>query len=285
MADIDGESGANGEDKPKRRPPAPKPKGQGNGSSAVTIVLAVVAIVAIGGCLFLFLQMQALQSKLGAANVPTPSGLADSETATAEEDGEGHEGEDPFDWQHDPLEVKYPLGKFTAKTADSHNAVLNLTLKLESGITSHDREIYEFALQDYEAKMHTYQKLVEEYKKENKIAATPSAGRLAGLGKRDLVRGGFVLLMHGGGAAPMEMPVPPEMPPMPRTILELRLDELQDEVREIVIDQINERTMKELDTKAGRDIFKQKIIDRVNGIIDPYNGRIVGAIISEIITV
>lgn len=168
MADIDVENGANGEDKPKRRPPAPKPKSGGN--STVTIALAVVAIVAIGGCLFLFLQMQSLQKKLGAANVPTPSGLAGSETAVAGEEGEVHEGEDPFDWQHDPMEVKYPLGKFTAKTSDGRNAVLTLTLKLESGITSRDREMYDFALQDYEAKMHAYQEMVEEYKKENKIA-------------------------------------------------------------------------------------------------------------------
>ena len=290
MADVDVETQEGGEDKPKPRPPKPaKPKSGGGGPNIVTIITAAVAVAAIVVCGLLAWQMMSLKAKLDDAGIQRPGGIGGGEQAAAEEGGEeghgGHGSGNPDDtgWEDNPVDFKYEMSKFTAKTADGKAAVITLALKARSGVTFRDMEEFEALEQKYEAELHNYEMQKEEYfKAHSSDALEPGSRVVAELNRDDLVCAGFILI-HGG-AAPVEWPEKPEPPEQPKTILEQKIMEREDEIREVVIDEINSRTADELNTKQGREVFKSKVIDRLNVMFDRYLGVFTGIVISDIIT-
>lgn len=273
MADVE----ANGAET-KAKSKAGKPKAAAGGMG--TIVASVIALAAMIMCVLLFLQLQALRKQLGEANVDTPAGLGGA--AAAAENGHGGEaGEDPYDWQADPItDIVYPLGEFTANTADNKYAKMELSLILSSGISSHAREAHQVSVWNYEMQLEEYNAKLAEWKKKNKISrAVPQPAP----GAEQSAQTGLILAQHGAPAAdagPPEMPHPPEEP---RTVLEIELDGLKPLIRELIIDKINSATFAELITPEGKDEFKAAVIDGVSSMVKPYNGRITGMIISNII--
>jgi len=287
MADVDVEA-TEQEEKPKPRPkPRPKKAKSGSGGNIGTIVAAVVALAAIIMCVLLFMQMQNMKKQLGEAGVTMPAGLGGDQAMAAEDDGEGGEGhgdghgEDPYDWQSDPKEgIIYELEPFTTNTADGGFALMQLALVLTSGVTGHDRQVYEVQMLNYEMLMDEYSEKLEKWKKDNKLSLRP-ASPARQLDDAPLVAAG-IMLMHGGAPAetgPPEMPHPPEEP---RTILEQKLDEKTLLVREMIGEAINTRSGTELLSKEGRVAFKTEIVDEINGMIDRHYGTVTDLIISDI---
>jgi len=279
MADVDVE-GAQPESKPKRKPPKPK----GGGGGMATTVASVVAVAAIIMCVLLFMQLQSFRKQLGEAGIEKPAGLGGS--ALAAENGEGAGpgagGTNHYDWQDDPRTgIIYPLGEFTANTADGKYAKMALSLELSSGISSHDRQAYQVLQWSYEMELEKYNEALEKWKKDNKISSAVPWLAPVPPSQSQFVCAGLILLQHGApaeAAGPPEMPQPPEEP---RTVLEQELDELSPQIRELIIDKINAATADELTSAAGKDMFKQAVVDGINGLIQPYNGLVTGLIISE----
>jgi len=296
MADIDVDTAEDGggeaKPKPKPKPKPPKPAGGGGGgNNMMSIITAAIAVAAIVVCGLLAWQVMSLQAKLGDANIKTPAGLGGDEEAAAEGEGEdghggGHgasaDGEYQGGWEDDPVDFKFPMAKFTAKTSDGKAAVMTLALKATSGVTFRDMQQHEADLKHHEILMYKYNEQLEKFFKENEHALAPADRVYGRFTRDDLVLGGF-FLMHGGPAATEypELPVPPEPP---KTILEQKVLEREDEVREVIIDEINEMTASALNTKAGRDIFKTRVIDRLNVMFDRYLGVFTGIVVSEIIS-
>jgi len=272
MADVEVE-GAQPESKPKRKPR----KAGGGGGGLAAVVASVIAVAAVIMCVLLFMQLQALRTQLGEAGIEKPAGLGG--TALAAENGEGGHssaGTNQYDWQDDPRTgIIYPLGEFTANTADGKYAKMELSLELSSGISSHDRQAYEVLKQNYEMQLEDYNEQLAEWRKKNKISRYLPPGAV------EFSQAGMILAQHG---APAEAEGPPEMPTPPaepRTVLEQELDKLAPRIRELIIDKINASTAEELTSTEGKEAFKQAVVDGINGLIQPYNGMVTGLIISE----
>lgn len=279
MVDMNAEA-AEPESRPKRQRAKPK-SGGGVASTAIASVVAVAALIMCG---LLFMQLQSLRKQLGEAGIEKPAGLGG--TALAAENGSGGTGnaENQYDWQDDPRTgIMYPLGDFTANTADGKYAKMELSLELSSGISSHDRQVYQVQQWNYEMQLDEYNKALEQWKKENKISSALTAPALADAAPR-LELAGF-LLAEGGGegqadTGPPEMPSPPAEP---RTVLEQELDGLKPRIRELIIDKINAATAADLTSATGKSAFKDAVINGINGLIKPYNGLVTGLIISDIV--
>lgn len=281
MADVDAND-ADVKEKPKPKKKV-KAAGGGGGGGMGTIIASVVAVAAVIMCVVLFMQLQTLQKKLGEAGVETPAGLNGAAMAAESGHGDAH-GEDAYDWQADPItDIIYPLGEFTANTADNKYAKMDLSLILSSGISSHAREAHQVAIWTYEMQLEEYNKALADWKKKNKISSAAPWRKPLRQDNPQLVRGGLILLMHGAAPAETGPPEMPHPPVEPRTVLENELDGLQPRIRELIIDKINASTSDELTTSDGKANLKTAVIDGITTMVKPYNGRITGMIISDII--
>jgi flagellar basal body-associated protein FliL len=249
---------------------------------AESTVASIIAVAAVIMCVLLFTQLQALRQQLGEAGIEKPAGLGGP--ALAGEPGENAAGgENQYDWQDDPRTgILYPLGEFTANTADGKYAKMELSLELSSGISSHDRQMYQVQQWNYEMQQEEYNKALEKWKKQNKISGARPGKKLAN-SEAHLTLAGFMLVEGGEGQAETGPPAMPMPPAEPRTVLEQELDDLKPRVRELIIDKINASTAEDLTSAEGKEAFKQAVVDGINGVIKPYNGLVTGLIISNII--
>jgi len=270
MVDTENEA----QEAPKPKPVKPKPAKSGGG--AATGLAVVVAIAAIAFSIFLFMQLQSLKQKLG--EVEPPVGM---QPAEASENGLG---EAVFDWQHDPQEIYYDLGKFQAKTKDDRYAQLDITLKLESGPSVADQEHYELMLEMYDGKMKKYVEEMKEYAEQHKAVFIPSPKPMRApcilLATRRSPQ--VELAQHGAPAAEAKPPEMPIAPDPPRSVLEVALDEKEAEVRDAINTIIINHDSADWAGEALNDT-RQEIIDTLSGMFKPAFGEITKVLFRDII--
>lgn len=285
MADVDNErtEGPQGRAKPTA---APLRTVKRNGSVA-TIAAAAVAVAAIVVCVVLFMQVGALKKQLQASGVDVPAGLTAENGEVGAHGEPGGEAVDQYAWQDNPMEVVYELGEFQFNTADGKHGMMDIALVLESGWTTEERQHYEMLKEFHDAEVANYLELMREYN-EGKMGRleAPGTDPLLAAARREprLLRSGVVLAQHG---APKETGPPPEPDPPPdepQTILEKVLNERRAQVRDTVLGLVSSHSSAELITAAGKDVFKQELMDELNSFIEDYYGRIIDVYLTDIVT-
>lgn len=260
-----------GAEKPKRVPkPKPVKTGSGGGSP-VAAVPWIIALAALGMCIYLFMQMNALSNKLKTDTGPKPKGVAGTQ-AEGQDQANG-ESKSVEDWTLDAATVDYDLGPFTANTADAgHFAKMNIWAHLESYYERDVWEAYKSDLDKYEKARKAYfeSKSGESDKKKKK-------------GEQAMVNGRFILASESKEKA-AEPPKMPEEPARPLTVMEEQLKEHEAEVRDKINAQINSHTASELTSIEGRDAFKKAVIDAINQAIDPHYGTVKDVYFKDLVT-
>ena len=86
-----------------------------------------------------------------------------------------------------------------------------------------------------------------------------------------------------GEKKPVEL-TPPEEPARPRTVMEFELEKQKAAVRDAVNDVIITFSSEQLNSPDGREEFKQKVAEAVNGVIDRHFGSVKKVLVSNLVT-
>jgi flagellar basal body-associated protein FliL len=276
MAEKD-EVAVEGAEKPKRVPkPKPVKASSGGGGGPAAVVPWIIALALLGMCIYLFMQMNALSTKLKTDAGPLPKGSPEAQAA--EQKGAGGSGQSVEDWTLDAATVDYDLGPFTANTADpGHFAKMDIWAHLES---YYERDVWEA----YQADLDKFKTARQDYFdfKSGKVDATGKEIKKK-KGEQAMLNGRLILAAEGGEKK-VEAPKMPEEPVRPLTVMEEQLKAHEAEVRDAINAQINSHSAADLTSLAGRDAFKKAVMDAINKVIDPHYGTVKDVYFKDLVT-
>ncbi len=273
MADFEMDEAQEAQPKAKPKPKA-KLKAGGGGGGPVVAISAVVALAALGVAVFMFLQFQSLKSKMLTDTGANPPGVpADAQAAEGGEQGAG--ASDAVQAvREEPEEIIYHLGEFTGNTSDGKFAKMDISLQIVSYYNAEDWQVYESQFEKYKEALKFWQDF-----ENGKVDATGKP-----IGDHAALPTGPIPAAHGGGEAAAEAPAKPEPPAKPLSRMERELQTQDALVRSVVIDQINSHTAPQLTSPAGKEEFKQALINAINKAVPQHVGTVEDVYFSQLVT-